>query len=285
MRYAWIDQHGDLFPITVMCRVLQVSRSGFYAWRKRPVSRRAQRRESLLREIRSIHEERQKDVYGSPRIHRELKERAVLCCENTVAKVMKAAGIRSKASKKFKATTDSKHGRRVASNVLGQQFEVSRVNEVWLADITYVWTREGWLYLSAVEDMYTRKIVGWSTSNRLTSELVTKSLEMAIGRQLPESGLLAHSDRGVQYASESYQELLKDRGIRCSMSRKGNCWDNAPMESFFATLKKELIYLEEYKTRAAARASLFEYIEVFYNRVRRHSALGYQSPVDFERAA
>lgn len=285
MRYAWIDQHGDLFPITAMCRVLKVSRSGFYVWRKRPVSGRAERRESLLREIRSIHDERNKDVYGSPRIHRELKERAVLCCENTVAKVMQAAGIRSKTAKKFKATTDSKHGRPVSANVLAQQFEASRVNEVWLADITYVWTHEGWLYLAAVEDMYTRKIVGWSTSNRLTAELAIQALEMAIGRQVPDAGLLAHSDRGVQYASEAYQELLKDRGIRCSMSRKGNCWDNAPMESFFATLKKELIYLEEYQTRAEARESLFAYIEVFYNRVRRHSALDYQSPADFEQAA
>jgi len=268
-----------------MCRVLHVSRSGYYVWRKGPVSRRAQRRESLLREIRSIHQERNKDVYGSPRIHRELKERAVLCCENTVAKVMKAAGIRSKTAKKFKATTDSKHGRPVAANVLDQQFEASRVNEVWLADITYVWTHEGWLYLAAVEDMYTRKIVGWSTSNRLTAELAIQALEMAIGRQVPDAGLLAHSDRGMQYASEAYQRLLKGQGITCSMSRKGNCWDNAPMESFFATLKKELIYLEEYQTRAEARESLFAYIEVFYNRVRRHSALDYQSPTDFEQAA
>jgi len=224
-------------------------------------------------------------VYGSPRIHRELKERAVLCCENTVAKVMKAAGIRSKTAKKFKATTDSKHGRPVAANVLDQQFEASRVNEVWLADITYVWTHEGWLYLAAVEDMYTRKIVGWSTSNRLTAELAIQALEMAIGRQVPDAGLLAHSDRGMQYASEAYQRLLKGQGITCSMSRKGNCWDNAPMESFFATLKKELIYLEEYQTRAEARESLFAYIELFYNRVRRHSALDYQSPTDFEQAA
>lgn len=285
MRYAWIDKHRDLFPITAMCRVLKVARSGFYAWRKRPKRAQTQRRESLLAEIKTIRLERKKDVYGSPRIHRELKHREVRCCENTVAKVMKKAGIKSKTAKKFKATTDSKHSRPVAPNVLDQQFEVSRVNEVWLADITYVWTREGWLYLSAVEDLYTRKIVGWSTSNRLTADLVTRALEMAIGRQLPDAGLLAHSDRGSQYASEAYQGLLKDEGITCSMSRKGNCWDNAPMESFFATLKKELIHLENYKTREEARQSLFEYIELFYNRVRRHSALGYMSPADFEQAA
>jgi len=285
VRYAWINKHRDLFPIMVMCRVLKVARSGFYAWRKGPVSPQTQRRESLLVEIKSIHLERKKDVYGSPRMHRELQHREIRCSENTVAKVMKEAGIQSQTAKKYKATTNSKHSRPVAANVLGQQFQVSGVNEVWLADITYVWTREGWLYLAAVEDLYTRKIVGWSTSNRLTADLVTTALEMAIGRQLPEAGLLAHSDRGSQYASEAYQELLKDQGITCSMSRKGNCWDNAPMESFFATLKKELVHLEDYKTRAEARQSIFEYIELFYNRVRRHSALGYVSPTEFEQAA
>ena len=285
MKYAWIAEHRDSFPITAMCRVLQVSRGGFYAWRGRPKSRPAQRRESLLRQIKAIHHERRKNVYGSPRIHRELKHRQVGCCENTVAQVMKAAGIRAKTAKKFKATTDSKHSRPVAANVLNQQFEASRANEVWLADITYVWTRQGWLYLSAVEDLYTRKIVGWSTSNRLSADLVTRALEMAIGRQLPDTGLLAHSDRGSQYASNDYQRLLKGHGITCSMSRKGNCWDNAPMESFFATLKKELIYLEQYETRDEARQSIFEYIEMFYNRVRRHSGLGYKSPAEFEQAA
>ena len=285
MRYAWIDEHRDSFPITAMCRVLQVARSGFYAWRGRPKSDQTQRRESLLVEIKSIHHERRKNVYGSPRVYEELQDRKVPCCQNTVAKVMKEAGIQSKTAKKFKATTDSKHNRPVAPNVLDQQFQVSRVNEVWLADITYVWTREGWLYLAAVEDLYTRKIAGWSTSNRLTADLVTAALEMAIGRQLPQAGLLAHSDRGSQYAGEAYQGLLKDHGITCSMSRKGNCWDNAPMESFFATLKKELITLEDYKTRDEAKRSLFEYIELFYNRVRRHSALGYVSPAEFETAA
>jgi len=285
VRYAWIFEHRDSFPITAMCRVLKVSRSGFYAWRGRPKCGRTQRRESLLSKIKAIHHERRKNVYGSPRVYEELQEHDVPCCKNTVAKVMKAAGIQAATAKKFKATTDSKHGRPVAANVLNQRFEASRVNEVWLADITYVWTREGWLYLAAVVDLYTRKIVGWSTSNRLTADLVTRALEMAIGRQLPKAGLLAHSDRGSQYASDAYQRLLTSHGITCSMSRKGNCWDNAPMESFFATLKKELIHLEDYTTREEARQSLFEYIEMFYNRVRRHSALGYKSPAEFEQAA
>jgi transposase InsO family protein len=268
-----------------MCRVLQVSRSGFYAWCQRPMSARAERRESLLRAIESVRRERRKDVYGSPRMVRELNQRQVPCCENTVAKVMKAAGIRAKTARKFKATTDSKHNRPVAANVLDRQFTAMRANEIWLTDITYVWTREGWLYLAAVEDMYTRKIVGWSTSERLSAAMVNEALEMGIGRQLPEAGLLAHSDRGSQYASEVYQRLLQEHGITCSMSRKGNCWDNAPMESFFATLKKELVHQEEYETRAHARQSLFEYIELFYNRERRHSALGYVSPAQFEEVA
>jgi putative transposase len=268
-----------------MCRVLRVSRSGFYAWQKRPVSARAERRVSLERAIRTVHRERRKDVYGSPRMVRELNARQIPCCENTVAKVMREAGIRAKSARKFKVTTNSRHDRPVAANVLDRQFAVTRANEAWVADITYVWTDEGWIYLSAVEDLYTRKIVGWSTSERLSAELVTEALEMAIGRQLPEAGLLAHSDRGSQYASEAYQRLLQSHGITCSMSRKGNCWDNAPMESFFATLKKELIHQERYTTRMEARQSVFEYIEMFYNRERRHSALGYVSPSQFEEAA
>jgi len=202
-----------------------------------------------------------------------------------VAKLLKDAEIRAKTAKKSKAATDSKHRRPVAANVLHQQFQASGVNEVWLADITYVWTREGCLYQAAVEDLYTRKIVGWSTSNRMTAELLTAALEMAIGRQLPDVGLLAHPDSGSQYASEAYQRLLKDHRITCSMSRKGNCDDNAPMESFFAALKKESVHLEDYQSREEARRSLFEWIEMFYNRVRCHSALGYVSPAEFEQVA
>jgi len=268
-----------------MCDVLRVSRSGYYAWRRRPVSGRSQQRELLLSEIKQIHHERKKDVYGSPRVHEELKARGKRCNVKTVAGIMRENGIQSKTAKKFKATTDSKHSRPVAQNVLNRNFDVQGANQVWLADITYVWTREGWLYLAAVEDLYSRKVVGWSLSERLHSRLVVDAFEMAIGRRLPGEELLHHSDRGSQYASEHYQRLLQAHGISCSMSRKGDCYDNAPMESFFATLKKELIYHEEYQTREEARQSIFEYIEVFYNRVRRHSALGYLSPDDFERAA
>ena len=197
---------------------------------------------------------------------------------------MKEAGIKAATVKKFRVTTtDSNHSHPVAENVVNREFAPSNKNQTWTADITYIPTEEGWLYLAAVEDLYSRKIVGWSMSERIDSRLVVDALQMAVHRELPESGLVTHSDRGVQYASEHYQTLLKHNGITCSMSRKGNCWDNAPMESFFATLKKELVHRERYQTRSQARHSLFEYIETFYNRVRRHSTIGYLSPVNFEQ--
>lgn len=215
-------------------------------------------------------------------MHRELRALGVRVCENTVARLMRLHGMRSTTVRKFRHTTDSNHGRAVAENVLEQDFQASRPNEKWVADITYLETAEGWLYLAAVEDLYSRKVVGWSAKERLTSDLVTDALGMALSRQLPGKPLVAHSDRGSQYASAAYQELLASAGITCSMSRRGNCWDNAPMESFFATLKKELVYQRRYATRSAARQSVFEYIEVFYNRERRHSALGYVSPNQYE---
>jgi transposase InsO family protein len=285
VRFAWIEEHRSTWPVAVQCDVLEVSRSGFYAWQTRPAGERSQRRELLRVEIGAIHREKRKDVYGSPRIHQELAARGRRCNVKTVARIMKEQGIRAKTARKFKVTTDSKHDRPVASNVLDRAFEQTGANQAWVSDITYIPTREGWLYLAAIEDLYTRKIVGWSMSERLTSRLVVDALEMAIERQLPGDGLLSHSDRGSQYASEHYQDLLNRNGIRCSMSRKGDCWDNAPMESFFATLKKELVHFEDYATRDEARQSLFEYIEMFYNRVRRHSALAYKSPAEFELVA
>ena len=274
-----------MWPLSVLCSVLGVARSGFYAWRKRSVSRRRQRQEQLVEAMREIHGQRHKRSYGSPRMQRELVSQGHRVSENTVARLMRQSGLRAATARKFRHTTDSNHRLPVAQNVLDRQFEASGPNEKWVSDITYVWTDEGWLYLAAVEDLYSRKVVGWSLGERLTSELVNEALRMGIGRQLPMVDLLAHSDRGSQYASGSYQRLLASRGITCSMSRKGNCWDNAPMESFFATLKKELVHQERYATREEARQSLFEYIEVFYNRVRRHSAIGYQSPTRFEEAA
>ena len=285
MRYRFIEDHRDVWPIVVQCDVLQVSRGGFYAWRKRSLSGRARRRAELTERIREIHAVKYQDAYGAVRVHRELAAQGHACNRKTVAKCMKQAGIRAKTARKFRVcTTDSKHRHPVAPNVVGRNFTPSRKNETWTADVTYIPTGEGWLYLAAVEDLYSRKIVGWSMSERMESRLVVDALEMAVQREVPGAGLTAHSDRGSQYASEHYQVHLKKHSIRCSMSRQGNCWDNAPMESFFGTLKKELVHHVRYATRQEARVSLFEYIETFYNRIRRHSSLGYVSPDQFEQA-
>jgi len=286
MRYQFIDDHRTVWPIDVQCLVLHVSRSGYYAWRKRPPSGQAQRRGELTARIREIHERKYHDVYGAPRIHRELATQGQHCNRKTVAKCMKQAGIQARTVKKFRVkTTDSNHPHPIAGNVVNRDFSPSGKHQTWTADITYIPTDEGWLYLAAVEDLFTRKIVGWSMSARIDSRLVVNAFQMALQRERPSVGLVAHSDRGVQYASEHYQRLLTKHGITCSMSRKANCCDNAPMESFFATLKKELIHHQHYRTHHEARQSLFEYLEVFYNRVRKHSALGYQSPAQFEQAA
>jgi putative transposase len=284
MRYHFIQAHKDCWPIVLMCRTLQVSITGYYAWRDRPPSQRQQRRDALLVEIAAIHDE-VKGRYGSPRVHAELVARGHGCCVNTVAEIMRQAGIKAKSARKFKHTTDSNHSRPVADNVLDRQFDPSQANETWVADITYIPTREGWLYLAVVEDLYSRMVVGWSMDERMTSRLVVDALEMAVQRRLPGEELVAHSDRGSQYASEHYQRLLGKHGIECSMSGVGQCWDNAPMESFFASLKKELTHHEDYATREEAKASIFEYIEVFYNRKRRHSTLGYVSPAEYEQSA
>jgi transposase InsO family protein len=281
--FSFIEQHQDVWPIRLMCNTLGVSPAGFYAWQARPISQQQQRRDTLLVEIRAVHAEVQQR-YGSPRIHAELKAQGVACCVNTVAKLMHDNDIRAKSARKFKHTTDSNHALPVADNLLGRQFDAHGPNERWVADITYIWTQEGWLYLAVVEDLYSRMVVGWSMSDTMTSRLVVDALQMAMQRRWPDEGLLAHSDRGSQYASEHYQRLLAKHGITCSMSGVGQCWDNAPMESFFASLKKELVHHEVYETRAQARASIFDYIETFYNPKRRHSSLGFVSPAEYEQA-
>lgn len=283
MRYQFIEGHRQEWPVRLICEVLEVSPGGYYRWRRRPPCVRQERREALAAEIAAIHQE-VKARYGSPRVHAELVARGKPCCVNTVAGLMRERGVAAKTKRKFRCTTDSNHGRPVAENVLGRRFEPEAADRAWTADITSIPTREGWLYLAAVEDLHSRRIVGWAMGERIDSRLVVDALEMAVARRLPGAGLLAHSDRGSQYASEHYQRVLAGHGITCSMSRRANCWDNAPMESFFATLKKELVHDEDYVTREEARASLFEFIEVFYNRVRRHSALGYKSPIEYERA-
>jgi putative transposase len=280
--FSFIERHKDAWPVTRMCNTLGVSPAGFYAWLQRPRSTQQQRRDALLVEIRTVHAE-VKQRYGSPRIHAELQAKGVECCVNTVAKLMHDNDIRSKTARKFRNTTDSNHPLPVADNILDRQFDPSGPNEKWVADITYIPTREGWLYLAVVEDLYSRRVVGWSMADHLESRLVVDALEMAVQRRLPGEGLLTHTDRGSQYASDHYQRFLKKHGIECSMSGVAQCWDNAPMESFFASLKKELTHHEDYQTRAEARASIIEYIEVFYNNHRLHSSLGYVSPADYEQ--
>ena len=285
MIFAWIEERRDEWPITVLCRVLGVSRSGFYAWRSRDASAAQERREELTEEVKEIHAQ-VKARYGSPRMHAELVARGHGCCVNTVAQVMREAGIAAKTKRKFRQTTDSNHPYPVAENVLDRDFDPDQPNTSWVADVTYIPTREGWLYLAVVEDLFSRKVVGWSMDATMTSRLVVDALEMALVGRLEgfsSSALVAHSDRGSQYASEHYQRRLREERITCSMSRRGNCWDNAAMESFFASLKKELVHDEDYATRDEAKASIFEYIEAFYNRVRRHSSLGYVAPAEYER--
>jgi len=283
VKFRFIEEHlAETYPLEVACEVLDVSRSGYYAWRDRPDSARAKRREELAEKVKAVHEHN-RGVYGSPRVFQALKACGESVCENTVSKVMRERGIRAKSKKKFvPRTTDSRHQQPVAPNVLDRQFEAEMPDRKWAADITYVPTDQGWLYLAGVIDLCSRKVIGWSMADHMRTELVGDALGMALARRSPGEGLLHHSDRGVQYASEDYQHLLHSHGIECSMSGRGDCWDNAVMESFWGTLKTELVNHEHYQTREQARASIFEYIEVFYNRTRLHSSLGYLSPEQFE---
>jgi putative transposase len=282
VKFAFISDHQARFPVEVLCGVLQVSRSGYYAWSQRPPSPGELRRTQLVEEIRQAHG-KSRDTYGSPRVFKALKAQGVPCCENTVAKLMRAHGVRSKARRPFVVqTTDSRHNLPVAGNVLNREFYPDHRNEVWTADITYIPTAQGWLYLAVVLDLFSRRVVGWAMADHMRSELTCAALRMALEHRKPQGKLLHHSDRGVQYASVAYQDLLAKHGIEPSMSRKGNCYDNAVTESFFSTTKRELTHHESYATREEARRSLFEYIEVFYNRQRLHSTLGYRSPVDYE---
>jgi transposase InsO family protein len=279
-----VGQLSGQFPVGACCDVLGVSRSGYYAWRDRPVSARGRRREELARKVKAVHEANRR-VYGSPRVCAALRASGEAVSENTVAKVMRERGIRAKSKKKFvPRTTDSAHGRPVASNVLGRAFDAGLPDRKWAADITYVPTDQGWLYVAAVIDLCSRKVVGWAMADHMRTGLVADALGMALARRSPGPGLLHHSDRGVQYASDDYQALLAGRGIECSMSGKGDCYDNAVVESFWGTLKTELVNHERYETREQAKASIFEYVEVFYNRHRLHSSLGYLSPEQFERS-
>lgn len=282
-KFEFIYEHRSYFRIAKMCQALQVSRSGYYAFIKRPVSIQRKRRKELLVAIQDVFYKNHR-IYGAPRVAAALPE-GQKASVNTVARVMRENGLRSKTTKKYKATTDSKHSLPVADNHLNRDFAATHRNEKWVSDITYIKTDEGWLYLAALLDLYDHSIVGWSMDSRMKTQLVTTALKHAVNRTRASNGLLVHSDRGVQYASTQYQKLLRANGFICSMSRKGNCYDNAPMESFWGKLKTEWLYGVRFKTRADAKRAVFEYIELFYNRRRIHSKNGFVAPLKLKDTA
>jgi putative transposase len=282
MKFAFIKDHRAEFQVVDLCRVLEVSTSGFYRWAKEPIGKRQRRRDELGEAIARVHASN-RGVYGSPRVHAVLVEEGRDVCRNTVARVMKDRGIKARTHRRFKVrTTDSNHAHPIAPNMLARKFSAGKLNQVWAADITYIPTDEGFLYLAGVMDLCSRRIIGWSMAQHMRADLVCDALNMALAARRPGSDLLHHSDRGVQYACEAYQALLGARGIAVSMSGVGDCYDNAPQESFWGKLKTELVYLERFASREQARAAIFDYIECFYNRSRLHSALGYVSPERFE---
>ena len=281
MRFAFIESEKAQWPVVVMCRVLDVSRSGFYAWRRRPVSAREREDVALGAQIAAVHSE-SRGTYGVPRVHATLKAQGRAVGRKRVGRLMRVQGLKGRRKRRFRVTTDSRHSNPVAANVLERRFATSAPDTAWVGDITYVWTREGWLYLAALIDLFSRRVVGWAMSDRMTEQLAIDALQMALRARRPASGMVHHSDRGSQYCSHAYRRVLASWGAVCSMSRKGDCWDNAVAESFFATLKTELIHHADYETRAEARSEIFEYIEVFYNRHRRHSTLGFVSPAEYE---
>ena len=285
MKFAVIARHVGEFPVRLMCDALRVSPAGFYAAQTRPPSARQRRDQRLRLEIRAVHAATRRR-YGAPKIHQELRAQGIRCGHNRVARLMRLDGLRSKRARAFKVTTQSTHAWPVAPNLLARQFDLGahvEQDRAWAADITYLPTREGWLYLAVVLDLASRCVVGWCADSRLGHALTRRALEMALRRRHPPGGLLHHSDRGLQYANAGYRQLLAQHGLCCSMSRLGNCWDNAVTESFFATLKTELAHDATWTTRAAAYHDLAEYIESWYNRQRRHQTLGYLTPVQYER--
>ncbi len=281
MRYAWIEEHRDEFEVARMCRQLEVSRTGYYQWRRRPTSPR-ERADSLLdAHVAAIHAQRRRR-YGRPRILLELREEGLRVGHERVRKSLRRQGLRPVYRRPYRITTDSDHAKPVAPNVLDRRFEGWKPDQAWVGDITYIDTDQGWLYLACVMDLASRRIVGWSMSERMKADLVLQALQAACWQRKPPPGLIMHTDRGSQYASDRHRQLLKDWRMTQSMSRIGNCWDNAPMESFFKTLKVERVYQTRYTTRDQAKLDIVDWIEGFYNRQRRHSAVNYQTPVAAE---
>ena len=282
MKYACIDRRRNRYPVRMMCGLLNVSRSGYYAWRVRPESPRAKRDRELMPKIRRAHA-RSKGVYGSPRVHAELAADGVRVGRHKVARLMRLARLRGCPRRRFRVTTRRDPSHPVAKNLLRRNFSADAPNQRWASDITYISTHQGWLYLAVVMDLYSRRIVGWSMSRWMSRRIVLAALRMAIDARQPEGALIHHSDRGSQYTSDDFRDELASHGIECSMSSSGNCYDNAVVESFFGLLKRERVNRVRYRTRDQARADLFDYIEVFYNRKRRHGYLGNISPADFEK--
>ena len=282
MTFRFIEDYRDECQVKRMCKVLEVSRSGYYAWRTRPPSAREMANQVLSEQIETVYDENL-GTYGSPRIYRELKDQGVGCSENRIARLMRLRGLRAKQTKRYRTTTKRNKADRAAANLLKGDFRADRPDQTWLADITYISTQEGWLYLAAIEDLYTRGIVGWAMSDRMTADLTIGALEMALERRQPGQGVIHHSDQGSQYTDRRYQALLRAHGMQASMNSVGSWYDNAPMESFFGTLKSEWVYHSIYLTRDQAEADVFYYIEAFYNRRRRHSALDYLSPAAYEQ--
>jgi putative transposase len=281
VKFAFVEVEKASFPIAFMCKRLEISTSGFYAWRRRPESNRSREDRRLAVLVRESHDLSRQN-YGSPRIHEDLKQAKKLrISRKRVIRLMQAEGLKGKTRRRWVKTTDSKHDLPVAANLLGRNFEASAPNQRWVGDITYLRSPEGWLYLAAILDLHSRMIVGWAVSAVIDRHLVIKALDAALRRRGPGAGLLHHSDQGSQYASEDYQDVLEANAITCSMSRRGDCYDNAAMESWFGTLKTELG--ESFESHADAKRRLFDYIEVFYNQRRRHSSLGFVSPAEFER--
>jgi putative transposase len=283
LRYRFIEAEKAAYPVRLICRLLQVSRSGYYAWRTRPESPRAQVDRRLLINLRAAFNA-SRHTYGSPRIHQELRAQGHPDGRHRIARLMRVHGLRGRHRRRFRTTTQSNHAHPVAANVLARRFDPRAPNQAWVSDITYVWTLEGWLYLCVILDLYSRRVVGWAMGARIDQALTLRALNMALANRASNPGLVHHSDRGSQYAANAYRQVLAAHHVTCSMSRQGDCWDNAVAESFFATLKIELVYGARFATRAQAQHAMFEYIEVFYNRTRRHSYLGYVSPVNYEQS-
>jgi putative transposase len=282
VRFAFIETAKACFPVALMCRMLEVSRAGFYAWRRRPLAARSRQDQMPAVTVAAIYREHH-GRYGSPRVQMERRDRGQCGGGKRIARLMRIQGLRARPRRRYRTTTDSRHGLPVCPDLLARRFAVARPNTAWVTDMTYIWTPQGWRYLAVIIDLFSRRVVGWAMSERIDRKLAWDALRLALAQRCPPRGLIHHSDRGRQDARGDDQALLAQHGLRGSMSRRGDCWDNAVAESFFAGLKLELVDQVPWPTRAAARSAIFEYLELFDNRRRRHSSLGYRSPVEFER--